>query len=376
MFFIHFILLTGFLNWTSAPFNPPAITVAPIQSSYSAPVGTFTPTNFKGVNIAGAENPYPSSSQFNYIYPQPMELDYFASKGFGLIRLPVKMRRLQPISFGPLDPINRTDEPAVAGSIPGTQTNLLAIKAVLDYAFTKNMYVVLDPHDFGAVTDTYYNNLFRYLGSDPKGTDQLVDWWMRIATVFKNYPNVIWGIQNEPAGMSAADWKVGAVAAINAIAAITTTQWVFIPGSSFTGGHSWVSNGNAAAWAGYVPPVGLKIAFEMHEYLDSDFSGSHAVCAGSGSSPMTGATSWASTNGFKIWIGEIGWSTDVSCPSDATTLMSYFTSNEPTYMGWAYWVGGSSAFYGIYMYTVVPSGYPTGPFTDKPQTSILTGNLN
>lgn len=345
------------------------------ETSYTAPAGTFTPRNFKGVNIAGAENTYPSSSQFNYIYPAAMELDYWASKGMSLIRMPVLIRRLQPTSYGPLDPVGRTDEPAVAGSTAGTQTNLLAIKAVLDRAVTDGLYVVIDPHNYGYIHDTN-TNTERLIGADAEGTAQFVDWWIRMATKFKNYPNVIFGLINEPHDQTAAQWKAGAVSAINGIAQVTTARWVFIPGTSWTGGHTWVSSGNGAAWAGYVPPAGMNIAFEMHEYLDSDSSGQHAVCAGFGSAPMVAATAWANTNGFKIWIGEIGWSQDASCPPDATTLMSYFSANQPTVMGWAYWVGGSQAFYGGYVYTVSPTGYPTGPFTDKPQTSILTNNLN
>ena len=342
---------------------------------YPAPTGTFTPRNFKGVNIAGAENYYPSSSQYNYIYPASMELDYFASKGLGLIRMPVQIRRLQPVSYGPLDPVGRTDEPAVAGSAPGTQTNLLAIKAVLDRALTDGLYVVIDPHNYGYILDTATNTQ-RLIGSDPEATAQFVDWWIRVSTVFQNYPNVIFGLMNEPNAQTAAQWQSGAAAAISGIAQVTTARWVFIPGTSYTGGHSWVSSGNGAAWAGYVPPTGMQIAYEMHEYLDSDYSGSHAVCAGQGSAPMVAATQWAQTNNAKIWIGEIGWSQDPSCPPDATNLMGYFTANEPTYLGWAYWVGGSQAFYGSYNYTAQPTGYPTGPFTDKPQMSILTGNLN
>ncbi len=344
------------------------------ETPYPAPIGTFTPVNFKGVNISGAENGYPASSQFNYIYPAAMELDYWASKGMGLIRLPLQLRRLQPASYGPLDPIGRTDEPAVAGSTPGTQTNLLSVKAVLDRALTDGLYVIIEPHNYGYVRDSV-TNTDRLIGSDPEATGQFVDWWLRMATKFKNYPNVIFGLMNEPHAQSAAEWKVGAVAAINAIAQVTTAQLVLVPGTSWTGGHSWVSSGNAVAWAGYVPPSGMQIAFDMHEYLDSDYSGTHAVCAGQGSAPMTAAVSWAQTNGFKIHIGEIGWSQDASCSSDAGALMSYFSANQPTIMGWAYWVGGSQAFYGGYMYSAQPAGYPSGPFTDKPQTSILINNL-
>jgi hypothetical protein len=55
--------------------------------------------------------------------------------------------------------------------------------------------------------------------------------------------------------------------------------------------------------------------------------------------------------------------------------MSHFTANADVYMGWAYWIGGSQAFYGGYMLTAQPDGYPSGPFVDKPQMAILTANL-
>jgi hypothetical protein len=64
--------------------------------------------------------------------------------------------------------------------------------------------------------------------------------------------------------------------------------------------------------------------------------------------------------------------------------MNYMTTNSDVWMGWSYWLGGSSALYGAwnalspvpYIFSSVPAGYPTGPFTDAPQMSILTNNLN
>lgn len=342
--------------------------IAVAETPFPAPVGTFTPINFKGVNIAGGENQYPSSSQYNYIYPQNSEIDYFAGKGMGLIRMPVSTRRLQPVSYGMLDPIGRTDEPAVSGSTPGTHVNLEHMKSVIDYACSKNMFVVIDPHDYGTIFDTNAN-VNRLIGTDTEGTAQFVDWWTRVATKFKNYPNVIFGLINEPNAQSPADWKAGAVAAINAIAAVTTLQWVFIPGTAWTGAHSWVSSGNAAAWTGYSPPPGLKIAFEMHQYLDSDCSGSHAVCSFDAAAAMVGATEWARAEGKKIFIGEFGWSQDASCSALSSAMMAFLTTNKDVHLGWAYWVGGSVAFYGSYMFTVQPP-------PDRPQMGILLSNLS
>lgn len=339
------------------------------ETPFPTPAGNFVPVNFKGVNIAGGENQYPASSQYNYIYPQNSELDYFAAKGFGLIRMPLSARRLQPASYGPLDPADRTDEPAISGSTPGTQVNLVNIKRVLDYAFTKGMYVVFDPHDYGYIADTK-TKTNRLIGRDPEGTAQFCDLWTRIATKFMHYPNAIFGLMNEPHDQTAAEWFTGATAAINAIAAVTKLQWVLIPGTSWSGGHSWVQSGNAAAWAGYKPPAGLKTAFDLHQYLDSDSSGSHAVCSFDAAASMVGATTWARTNSVKLFVGEVGWSQDASCPPLASSFMAYLKANKDVYLGWSYWVGGSAAFYGSYMFTAQPING-----VDQPQIGILTANL-
>jgi endoglucanase len=375
--------------------------VAPAETAFAAPSGTFTPINYKGVNISGAEFTYPSSSQYNYIYPENTNTAYWGGKGMGLIRMPIHQLRLQPDVYGPLDPVSfvrnstncprlaspdglvgRCDEPAQSAfATSGTQTNLTAMKAVIDYAFSQNMYVMIDDHLFGQVNDTLLNYSIIYPGISSEATAQLVDFWTRMATKFKNYPNVIFDVMNEPNVQTAAQWFTAQTAVNTAIASVTTAQLVMIEGTCYTGGHSWVSCGNSTAWAGYTPPAGLQVAYEMHEYLDSDFSGTHAACAGNGSAPMTAATSWAVTNSVKIFIGETGWSQDSSCPPDATNLFNYFSANEVSasgpYMGWSYWVGGDSAFYSptSYILSAVPSGYPSGPFTDNPQTSILVSHL-
>lgn len=362
------------------PFNP----VAPAETPYAAPGGTFTPINMKGTNLAGGDQGYPSANQFNYAYPQDMEIDYYAAKGFGCIRMPVQTRRMQPQSYGRLDPAGRLDElpNAYRTFTAPAQTNMLSIKAVLDRALSHNMYVILDLHNFGTILDTL-TGTNRTIGADSEATNQFVDIWQRLATKFKNYPNIIWGLENEPVGMTVSQWFTAATAAINAIAAITTAQTVLIPGgANFTGAHDWVTSGNAAAWAGYTPPTGLPIIFEMHQYLDSDNSGTHTtVVAGKGATVLADATAWLVTNGFKALLGEVGWSANDSQPSGGTpsvegaAIMAYMSAHPTQWKGWTYWVGGESLFYNAYMYNTVPTGYPTGPFTDTAQMSILTANI-
>ena len=59
-----------------------------------------------GVNLAeaefGSEN-VPGVFGTDYTYPTHAEIDYYASKGMGVIRLPFLWERLQRTESGPLD---------------------------------------------------------------------------------------------------------------------------------------------------------------------------------------------------------------------------------------------------------------------------------
>src|ERR1700693_266997 len=60
----------------------------------------------RGINLSGGEfNPERNPAIYgkDYIYPSPDELDYYASKGFAVVRLPFRWERLQPSLFGELD---------------------------------------------------------------------------------------------------------------------------------------------------------------------------------------------------------------------------------------------------------------------------------
>ena len=351
---------------------------AAAETPFAAPAGTFTPVTlggyFKGVNLAGGEQNFFSTNAYgvDYVYPRPVEINEWASQGFNIIRMPINNRRVQPSSYGALD--------APTYSNP-TDGHTGEMKKALDAALAVGMYVILDTHDYGQIYDTL-GGVTRNIGADSEGTAQFVDYWQRLATKFKNYPNIIWGLMNEPSHQSAADWKTGAVAAINAIAAITTSRMLLIPGVGYTNADQWTSNGNSTAWAGYVPPAGLSIMFEMHQYLDSDDSGTHeTVVTGKGATVLASATSWARTNGFKVLLGEFAWSyndtqSSGGTPSvEGTALMDYMSSNNDVWGGWTYWNGGTSLFYSNQPLSCVPHGYDSGPFTQAAQEPILVSHL-
>jgi endoglucanase len=292
---------------------------------------------------------------YDYIYPNTNEIDYYASKGFGIIRLPFSLVRAYPIPYSSLN-----------------MTEMTYMRTVVDYCLSKGMHVILDPHNYGYISDNQTGADYE-IGVDIQGTNLFADFWGRMATLYKNYPNVFFGLMNEPNQQTAAQWYTGALPAIKAIRAAGATQIILIPGTSWTGAHSWISSGNAAVWAGFSGDPLNKFAFEMHQYLDSDSSGTHPICSTNCFTRLVDATNWLSTNGFKGFLAEFAWSNDSSCTNEGPTFIDYLSNNSNVWIGWTWWCGGPW-YPSTYMFMIDPITF-TAPIIDRPQMTVLLQHL-
>ena len=126
-------------------------------------------------------------------------------------------------------------------------------------------YVVLDPHDGGGYAGDKLNQ-------GVVATADFVNFWNRLATLFKDNAQVVFGLMNEPNGMTAAEWYPAMQAAINEIRNVVEARnLVLAPGIAFTGAHSWVTSGNATEMLTITDPDN-NLVIEAHQYFDSDSS--------------------------------------------------------------------------------------------------------
>lgn len=293
--------------------------------------------NYKGVNLAGAEfNRGPGKTYgVDYFYPNTTELDYYASKGFGIIRLPFDLTRVYPIPYAPL-----------------STTELGYMRPIIDYCLLKGMRVIIDPHNGGYIYDNRTGEQ-REIGVDTEATNMFADFWGKMAIAYKNYSNVVFALINEPHDQTAAQWYTGAVPAIKAIRAVGATQLILIPGTHWTGAWTWVSTGNDLVWNGFTSDPLNNFAFEMHQYLDFDGSGTHNNCVANSSQRLEVATAWLNKNNFKGFLAEFGYTTDPTCAYEGPALMDYLSANSNVWLGWTYWCGGLHVA-PDYLFTVEP----------------------
>ena len=111
-------------------------------------------------------------------------------------------------------------------------------------------------------------------------------------------------------------WSQSVQAAVTAIrTAGATTQYCLLPGNDYTSAQSFVSSGSAAALANITNLDGstTNLIFDVHKYLDSDGSGTHADCTSNqiddSFSPLA---TYLRTNNRQAILSETGGGSDSS----------------------------------------------------------------
>src|SRR3984893_4767027 len=298
-----------------------------------------------GVNISGAQYGAGGTRGINYdyTYPTHAEIDYFASKGLTAIRLPFLLERVQPVMNGAL-----------------SATELSYIDDVVNYAGSKGIHVILDPHSYGYAYGSQ-------IGSAAVPNSAFANFWGQLAGHFASNSNVLFGLMNEPHDISATQWLGSVNAAIAAIrGAGATSQQILVPGTYWDSAVTWTSSDNATVIGNGVIDPAHNFAFEVHQYLDTWGAGtqSDVVSATIGAERLAAVTAWAEATGNKLFLGEFGVSSDAVSLEALNNMLSFMQQHSDVWEGGTYWAAG--AWQGTYMYSVEPANG-----LDKPQMAIL-----
>ena len=302
-----------------------------------------------GVNISGAElNAGNAVTRvgYDYVYPSNAELDYVVSKHMSVIRMPIAWERIQPVLGGPLNP-------AEIGNM----------QAVVAAAAQRHLYVILDLHNYGQ-----YGG--QPIGSAAVTSDAFAQTWNLLATALPA-PNIVYGLMNEPQRATGAAWRDAAQQAVWAIRATGARNLVLVAGPGWDGAHDFTTGlQSSASMMGDLNDPQGNFAFEVHQYFDSDYSGTHTDCYDGPTmvAAVSGVTAWAKTVHRRLFLGEFGVAPTPACLASMGSLLGFLGQNMDVWRGWTYWVGGP--WWGNYPFSIEPQNGQ-----DKPQMGVLTSAL-
>ncbi|KAH8819393.1 glycoside hydrolase family 5 protein [Xylogone sp. PMI_703] len=299
-------------------------------STRTTTTGAPQATGFKwvGVDESGAEfgqGNLPGKWGTDFIFPSNTSLQTLIGQGFNIFRVPFLMERMAPNGLaGALDP-------GYLANYTGT----------VNYITSNGGWAVIDPHNFG-----------RYNGAIISDVNSFQTFWQNLATVYKNNAQAIFDTNNEYHDMDQTLVLNLNQAAINGIRAVgATSQYIFVEGNSYTGAWTWTQvNDNMKA----LTDPSNKIVYEMHQYLDSDGSGTSDVCVSStiGAERVTSATQWLIQNNKVGIIGEFAAGANSQCLSAVTGMLNLMQQNSNVWLGALWWGGGP--WWGTYIYGFEP----------------------
>ncbi len=316
------------------------------------------PLPLTGVNLAGGEFWMPGKPKpgvrpqygINYAYPTAAEIEYFGGKGMNIFRYQFLWETLQPVVRTPLD-----------------KADLERLKTSVRFATSKRLVVVLDSHNYAR----YYGT--NIVGGPNVSAADFADFWQRLAGEFKDDPFVWFGLVNEPHDMPTQQWFDAANACIAAIRGAGARNFILVPGNSWTGAHSWTSGGersNARHVLNIKDPLDYW-AIEVHQYLDSDHSGTHraVVSPTIGSERLQKFVEWCRQNRQRAVLGEFAVPAVTNAPEALKDMLLSMERDRDVWLGWTWWAAG--ARWGDYMFTIEPKAG-----VDRPQMAWLQPHLH
>jgi endoglucanase len=293
--------------------------------------------SYRGVNRAGAE--YGDdwdgwTEQTFYTFPTTADLDaelaFYGAKGFNAIRLPISWERLQPSLNGPLDAVYANQ-----------------VLAFADQASAAGWLVIVDLHNYnryavgafdadGFQVDTYTQTVF---GDGSLDSSHLADVWTRIATMFLGNPDVVFNIMNEPHDFPVPSdtWFSNIQLVIDAIRGTGADQLILVPNSRGSDVDHWdtyAPNGGSldSVAALSITDSADNYAFDMHAYQDVPDSLTSYVDL------LTPVTNWATTNGKRLFLSELGVANGAANGELALgNLLEYLNGHADVWIGWTTW---------------------------------------
>ena len=265
-----------------------------------------------------------------------LQVDYYYNLGLRNFRVPFLWERMQA---------------SVNASLSTDYFN--NYNSLIQYIIGKGATAILDPHNYAR----YYDNP---IGSASVSVYDFVSFWRTLGARYKTRADlVVFGLMNEPHGVSSIMWFNAAQRVINALRADGVQNTILVPGNAYTGVHSWTADypgistdspviSNAVHALSITDPLN-NVVFEVHQYFDSDSSGTSATCATSNTvaSIFANLVNWLETNNKYAYLGEFAGAANSACQAQLTAAFQLL-KNNPRFIGSSWWSGGP--WWGNYMY--------------------------
>ncbi|KAF2501930.1 cellulase-domain-containing protein [Lophium mytilinum] len=321
-----------------------ALLLLPFASCIPASVRRLTGTvTYGGINIAGFEFGCDDSGNCDPAKATPPgqsgidQMNHFTSKGLNAFRLPVSWQYLTSSIGSPVD-----------------ASRIAAYNKLVQGCLNSGAEMcIIDLHNYARWNGKTIGQ------SAPSGPtdEQFAELWRQIAAKYKTQSRVAFGIMNEPHNLNMETWVNTAQAAVTAIRKTgATSNIILLPGTNHQAAGGFGKRSGGLAAVKNADGSKTNLIFDVHQYLDSDSTGTHASCTTNGiQGSFAPLTAWARKQKRQVFLSEIGGgSNDSSCIQYLSQTLSYLNDNSDVFLGWTTW--GAGSFKQSYVLSETPNG--------------------
>lgn len=338
---------------TSTAVTPTSTSVSTTSKTATSTASASTSTSsgalpyLGGVNTAGYDFSVDTDGDFTGTgdVPPAWQYAHFADEGANIFRIPFAWQLMTP---------------TLGGSINTTFFDT-EYDVTVQAALATGAYVIVDLHNYAR-----WNG--GIIGQGGPTNAEYASIWTQLTSYYGNNTKVIFGLMNEPHDLdSIPDWADSLQYVVDAVREAGSINYLLLPGSS------WSSAAELPTEAGpyllnITDPLGGtdKLVFDVHQYLDSDDSGTSSTCVTNNTGVLQTLVTWLQENGNRQAIlSETGGGSDSSsCETYLAEELAFIKENQASITGFSIWAAG--AFDTTYTLSVTPDS----DGTDQPLWTI------
>jgi len=309
-----------------------------LEARATAAATTGRKVKYGGVNIAGFEFSVDTSGNRNINGAQDVSLNgtlqmqhFVNDLGMNAFRLPVAWQYLvNNVLGGPLDPVGFAKYDKLVQGCLGTGADLC----------------IVDVHNYAR-----WNGAI--VGQGGPTNAQFASIWTLLATKYGSQPRIAFDIINEPHNLDINLWAATNTAVVAAIRQAGATNMILLSGMDFASAGAFPKN-SGPAMLGVKNPDGstTNLVFNVHQYLDADYSGTNPECAYNNVDNFAALANWLRANKRQAFITETGGGNVVSCNTLLCQELDAINASPDVFIGVTVWAAG--AFQPTYMLSTVP----------------------
>jgi len=287
-----------------------------------------------GVNTAGYDFSVSTDGDFSGTGDAPPTSQYthFSAEGANLYRIPFAWQLMTP---------------TLGGTINSTFFSEYDTTVQAALSSDSDVYVIVDLHNYARWNGDI-------IGQGGPTNAQFASIWTQLASEYGTNDRIIFGIMNEPHDLNVTEWVASVQYVVNAIRAEGATNYLLLPGSSYSSAEALPTEAGPYL-VDVTDPLGStdKLLFDVHQYLDSDNSGTSATCVTNNTGVLETLVTFLKDNGNRQAIlSETGGGETTSCYTYLGEELAYVKSAYPNLVGFSVWAAG--AFDTSYVLSVTP----------------------